>query len=460
MLFSSQIFLLLFLPLTLAAYYALAFSNVWRLRILSLASFTFYGFWDWRFVPLLLGSVVLNWMIVRFFRRLRLPLLIVFGVLINLSLLAVCKYADFIAGSLAVMLGSEHQAWSLVLPLGISFFTFQQVSYLVDARRGAVPAYTFERYMAYVTFFPQLIAGPIVRHNQLIPQFEASPLRKGLYERLSRGTALLTLGLIKKVFFADELAPIANLGFDGVAQGAVLDAQSAWIAALAYSLQLYFDFSSYSDMAIGLGLLFGFRLPINFDNPYRAVTIREFWRRWHMTLSSFFRDYVYIPMGGSRQSGPGVAIAVMVAMLLCGLWHGAGWTFVVWGALHGLAIVISRAWSSLQWRLPVLLSWTLTLLFVIGAWVLFRAANFGAAWEMLAAMAGTHGWSSLPIDSKHFCYLLIGALFAFFGLTNLQIAESDWLAHRCVAAVVGFGLVLVTLRVGQGRTLEFIYFQF
>jgi alginate O-acetyltransferase complex protein AlgI len=459
-LFSSQVFLLLFLPLTLAGYYLAAGSPVWRLRVLLLGSLVFYAYWDWRFLPVLVGSVVANWLMARFLFRSPLALLVWIGVAINLGLLGVFKYADFFAASLVTLIDMEHQPWSLVLPLGISFFTFQQIAYLVDLRRQGAPCYRFENYAAYVTFFPQLIAGPIVRHNELIPQFEASPLRTGVSERLSRGAVLLVLGLLKKVFFADELAPIADLGFDTIAHGGVIDAGQAWISALAYSLQLYFDFSSYSDMAIGLGLLFGFRLPINFDNPYRATSIRDFWRRWHITLSSFFRDYVYIPLGGSRQSKVGIAFAVLVTMLLCGLWHGAGWTIVVWGVLHGVAILVSRIWSSHGWQLPGLLSWAVTMLFVIGAWVLFRAADFSVAWQMLSTMVGGQGFAGAGVVGEHLVYVLIGALFAVIGVTNLEVAQSLWLARRSVAITAALGLVLVVLRVGQGRTLEFIYFQF
>lgn len=460
MLFSSQLFILLFLPVALVCYYAAGATRWWRLRVLLIASLAFYGYWDVRFVPMLLGSIGANWLLAGWFKRRGLAVSIVFGVGANLALLGVFKYADFFATVALSALGRAHEPWGFVLPLGISFFTFQQISYLVDLHRGSAPTYRFEEYAAYVSFFPQLIAGPIVRHNQLIPQFDESPLRDGLHERLSRGAVLFILGLVKKVFFADELAPIANAGFDGVAGGEMLAAGGAWLASLAYTLQLYFDFSSYSDMAIGLGLMFGFRLPANFDNPYRAAHIRDFWRRWHMTLSHFLRDYVYIPLGGSRQGAVGVGFAVVLTMFLCGLWHGAGWTFVAWGLLHGVAILVSRGWSTMGGRLPIPVGWSLTFLFVVLGWVLFRAEDFTVAAEMVKSLAGLHGWTGASLDDDDVRYVGIGIVFAMFGLTNEEIADRHWLPRRSIAIAAAVVLVAVVLRVGQGRSLEFIYFQF
>lgn len=459
MLFSSQVFILLFLPATLALFYAAAGSPLWRVRILLAASLLFYGYWDPRFVPLLAGSILVNWMLARVAGSGRTGWVAAAGVALNLALLGVFKYADFFAANALALLGRAHEPWDLVLPLGISFFTFQQISYLVDLRRGRAPVYGLERYAAYVTYFPQLIAGPIVRHDELIPQFEADPRRDGLAERCGRGLVLFTLGLVKKVFFADGYAGDVDRLFAAAADGSVLAAGDAWYAALAYSLQLYFDFSAYSDMAIGLGLLFGYQLPLNFDKPYQSLTIREFWRRWHMTLSSFLRDYVYIPLGGSRQGEAGVAGAVMVTMLLCGLWHGAGWTFVVWGAAHGAAIVASRLWRNGGLRMPAPFAWALTMSFVIAGWVLFRAADFRAAWHMLASMGGLSGWGgNVGLDDLRF--LLVGLGLSLLGPSNVEIAGRSWLAQRAVAVLAGIALVAVVMRVGHGRSIDFIYFQF
>ncbi len=460
MLFSSQPFLLLFLPLSLAVYYSLARSYRARVIVLTLTSIGFYAWWDLRFVPLLAATIMLNWGIVRYHQSSDAPWCLWLGVCLNLTILGLFKYVNFFAESVLGLVGLTHQPWNIVLPLGISFFTFQQISYLVDRYRGEAPVYGFTEYCAYVSFFPQLIAGPIVRHNQIIPQFAQSPWRNDLSELVSRGLVLLTLGLIKKVFFADELAPIANDGFDAVAAGQTITFGAAWLCSIAYSLQLYFDFSAYSDMAIGLGALFGFRLPLNFDAPYRALNIREFWRRWHITLSNFLRDYVYIPFGGNRGGLYRVSFTVMATMLLCGLWHGAGWTFVAWGALHGAAICLNRAWSMIGINLPKILAWLITVLFVIVGWVLFRAESFSDATEILRTMILFVPDSSIVESVGDVSIVIACALFAVVGPTNKTVSEHPALLNRIYALVAGFGLFLVALRVGQGRGLEFIYFQF
>ena len=460
MLFSSQPFLLLFLPLSLITYYAFSQSYLARVSVLTIASLGFYAWWDPRFVPLLVAMIALNWGIVRFHERANKRWVILLGVGANLAVLGLFKYANFFAESALDLVGVAHQQWSIILPLGISFFTFQQISYLIDRSRGEAPVYGFVEYCAYVSFFPQLIAGPIVRHNEMIPQFAISPWRADLGEQVSRGLVLLTLGLLKKVFFADELAPIADDGFDAVAVGQSISFGSAWLSSVAYSLQLYFDFSAYSDMAIGLGALFGFRLPVNFDAPYRALNIREFWRRWHITLSNFLRDYVYIPLGGNRGTLNRISLIVMLTMLLCGLWHGAGWTFIAWGALYGAAICINRAWLKTRISLPKSLAWTLTIAFVIVGWVLFRAENFGVAAEILSAMIGIDGATLAGASLDDVTIVILGAMFAVLGPTNKVISESPALLKRGYAVAAGCALFLVALRVGQGRGLEFIYFQF
>ncbi len=462
MLFSSQVFILLFLPLVTAAYYLAAANPRARLNLLVLSSLLFYAWWDPRFVPLLGASVLLNWTLAHLagppglHGGRRHTGLLLAGVAINLALLGVFKYADFALGTLAALGGGEHAALGIVLPLGISFFTFQQISYLVDRRRGQAPAYGLTEYAAYVMFFPQLIAGPIVRHNQLIPQFALSPLRPGLQERLGRGLLLFTLGLVKKVFLADELAPIVDPLF---ADAAGIGAGPAWLGALAYTFQLYFDFSAYSDMAIGLGCLFGMTLPVNFHQPYQASSVREFWRRWHMTLSEFLRDYVYVPMGGSRAGGARMVLAVMATMLLCGLWHGAGWTFVVWGGLHGAAVLVNRLWMRTGLVLPDLLGWLLTMLFVVLGWVLFRAADFDVALAFLRGMAGLHGAGAM-VDEDAARFVVFAGLFAVLGPTSVEIAMHSDRPRRALAAAAGFALAACVLHVGAGRPMEFIYFQF
>lgn len=458
MLFSSQIFILLFLPIALAAYHACADHRRTRLWALTLCSFAFYGWWDLRFLPLLVAAITLNWALGRWYLAHGRPRgLIVAGIAAHLLLIGLFKYANFFADAFAAVTGSEHQRWSIVLPLAISFFTFQQISYLVDLRRGVAPAYGWLEYTAYIVFFPHLIAGPIVRHNELIGQFAAHPHRSGALETAARGLVLFVLGLVKKVFFADELAPVADPVFGSALAGTVPAALDAWLGAFAYTLQLYFDFSAYSDMAIGLGALFGLRLPLNFDRPYRATSIREFWRRWHMSLSRFFRDYLYIPLGGNRQGFVATSLVVLFTMTLCGLWHGAGWTFIAWGALHGLAIVGSRAWGYTRVPVPSALGWLLTMGFVIVGWVLFRAETFTAAAAVLAGMAGQGAAAG---NAEGWVLVAIGALFALFGPTNIDWADRRLAPRAGLALLAGFALFVVTLRVGQGRGLDFIYFQF
>jgi len=457
MLFTTQLFLLVFLPLTALAYH-LADTRRARLWVLLLGSLVFYSWWDVRFLPLLMLTGLVNWSIAQAYRRRARDGLIWSGVAFNLGVLALFKYTNFLAASVLELFGEPFTPWPIVLPLGVSFFTFQQVSYLLDVRRGQAAEYDFLDFACYVCFFPHLIAGPIIRHHELIPQFANLVTRHVDRELIARGLLLFALGLIKKVWVADQLAPFADAGFAQAAPGFA----AAWQAALAYSLQLYFDFSGYSDMALGLAGLFGLTLPINFDAPYRATSIREFWRRWHMTLSRFLRDYLYIPLGGSRAGPMRAYWATLGTMLLCGLWHGAGWTFIAWGGLHGVAVCCNRWWMGLTLRqgraLPAPLAWALTMLFVIAGWVLFRADDFPGAARMLAAMAGQGGRGAADEDAWPLI-ALAGAL-AVWGPTNLTLSRMNWLYRPLLAVPLALVLLVTVLRVGQGRGIEFIYFQF
>ncbi len=460
MLFHSQIFLLAFLPLTLGAYYLLAERRDARVWVLIIASLGFYGYWDLRFLPLLVGSVSANWLLAKAYQRWCFRGLVPIGVGFNLTLIGLFKYADFLVDTFAVPFGWTHDPWNIVLPLGISFFTFQQISYLVDLGRGKAPNYRFADYALYVTFFPQLIAGPIVRHNEIIHQFRLSPRREGMYERASRGCTLLVIGLFKKVILADSLAGISDSLFGRAAEGMALGFAESWLAAGAFGLQIYFDFSGYSDMALGLGLLFGFSLPMNFNAPYVATSISEFWRRWHMTLSRFLRDYLYIPLGGSRFGLARQAFALSVTMVLGGLWHGAGWTFVAWGGLHGLALAVNHAWRRTGIALPSALGWLLTMGFVFSAWVLFRAQSFGMALDMLASMAGLNGFELAAHGSQFLWLIALAGAFAVFGPTSQRAALELLIPRRAVAWGLSGALVLMALHVGGGDNAEFIYFQF
>lgn len=460
MLFNSQLFLLVFLPLVLLAYYACAGNRVRREWLLILASLIFYGYWEFRLVPLLVSSVAVNWIFSRLFQRSGSGFIVGLGIALNLTIIGVFKYADFFAGSVAWLVGAEHEAWNIILPLGISFFTFQQISYLADRYRGTAPMYGFREYFLYVSFFPQLIAGPIVRHSEFIPQLAGAMDKGRLSENLSRGSALLIVGLAKKVLLADSAARIADPLFVAAAKGS-LSMVDAWMATAAFTLQIYFDFSGYSDMAIGLALMFGFTLPVNFNAPYRAVSIQDFWRRWHMTLSHFLRDYLYIPLGGNR-FGPGrQAIAAIVTMFLGGLWHGAGWTFVAWGMWHGAGLAVNAVWRRFRIGSPLLLGWLLTMLFVMVSWVLFRAEDFGTAAGLIQSLFGGSG---LTLDASKYeispLLLVAAAAIAIAGPTSQDAVLQGRFDKRWVAAPAALAFVYLIIEVGSKAHPEFIYFQF
>lgn len=459
MLFSSQSFILIFLPLSLWLWFGLAQRPTARLVSLAGCSFLFYAWWDARFLPLLLVAITANWAFGRWISQSsRKRTLLTLGITTNLLLLGFFKYANFFAGIAMPLAGREHAPWDIVLPLAISFFTFQHIAYLVDASRGNAPRYSWLQFASYVAFFPHLIAGPIVRHHELIGQLSAPSLRRDITEFAGRGLLLFAIGLFKKVALADELADLSDPVFASAMAGEIPSAPAAWTAAIAYSLQLYYDFSGYTDMAIGLAALFGLSLPINFDAPYRTTSVREFWRRWHMTLSRFLRDYLYIPLGGSRGSFAATCLVTLITMLLCGLWHGAGWTFVAWGGLHGLALCVNQAWSRQTWRLPVALAWPLTMIFVICGWVLFRAETFTAASNVLQGM-----WlgGTAAIDVLDGFPLVVAAgVLAVLGPTGKVWAEQRARPSRPLAVIIGIMMMLIILRVGEGRSLDFIYFQF
>jgi D-alanyl-lipoteichoic acid acyltransferase DltB (MBOAT superfamily) len=404
------------------------------------------------------GSVTANWLLVRAFRGSRRRGLLAAGVVLNLALISIFKYADFLAGSVLAVLGETHERFNVVLPLGISFFTFQQISYLVDVRRGTAGPYPFRDYFLYVTYFPQLIAGPIVRHDEIIDQFALDPRRPGLWERLSRGSFLFVVGLAKKVVLADTIATIVDPLFASVQAGAALGALDAWRGAVGFALQVYFDFSGYSDMAIGLGLMCGFRLPLNFNAPFRATSIREFWRRWHMTLSRFLRDYLYIPLGGGRRGGLRQAMALTVTMLLGGLWHGADWTYVAFGACHGVYLTAEAAWARVRLELPRILGWALAMTAFVISLGVFRSESFGAIGSQLSAMAGANGlgaWGGGPDWA-----LAVGAVAAVVGPTSQDVAFKWLRPWWVVDLVVAAALVVLLLLIVSETHVEFIYFQF
>lgn len=482
MLFSDPVFLFVFLPVVLLVSF---FWSWWRAERankpgarsaikggaertnkiwLLIASFVFCGYWSLSALATLLVSIVVNYNVGKrvcggstFF--------FVLGVLFNLLLLGYFKYMNFflgIGGSIGALPLVE---LDIVLPLAISFYTFQQIAYLVDCRRGLVGQADFLTYSLFVSFFPQLIAGPIVHHKEMIAQFNNPAGRPARVEMAKEGVTIFAIGLAKKLVIADSLAPIANAAFDGELPSEALE---AWIAVSAYTLQLYFDFSGYSDMAIGLGLLFGKRLPINFNSPLKAVNIKDFWDRWHITLSRWLRDYIYIPIGGASNGSIFSGLAVMATFLLGGLWHGAGWTFVLWGALNGIALIMFRAWKALGFDMPKPLAILVTLLFLMVSLSVFRSLDLARAIEMCVALVTLP--SQITISSLLGAIdrlpLIFGSLWIVLVMPNsLEITSFVCKKKRAARARLSGVFVGTTLAAGALASLavtsrEFLYFDF
>jgi D-alanyl-lipoteichoic acid acyltransferase DltB (MBOAT superfamily) len=408
MLFNSYTFILLFLPVTLFVFFRIGAWGHHRIAIswLVATSLFFYGWWNPAYLGLLIGSVLFNYSLgvglamgspnPSFGKK----SLLMAGIAGNLAAIGYFKYANFFVDSVNQGLNTDYQLAPIILPLAISFFTFQQIAYLVDVYRGETREHNFLQYFLFVTFFPQLIAGPIVHHKEMLHQFAKDSLYKFKHENFSVGITIFFLGLFKKVMIADNVSQFSTPVFNAAANGTLITFFEGWGGALAYTFQLYFDFSGYSDMAIGLGRMFGVRLPLNFNSPYKATSIIEFWRRWHMTLSRFMLDYLYIPLGGNQKGPVRQYLNLMITMLLGGLWHGAGWTFVIWGGMHGFYLFINHAWRSIQksagWtfhgRIYLLTSRLFTFLAIVAAWVMFRADNLEAALRVYEGMAGYNGF--------------------------------------------------------------------
>jgi alginate O-acetyltransferase complex protein AlgI len=461
MLFNSIPFIGIFLPITLAVTFLLAARVSSRAAVgwLAFASVVFYGYWRIQDVPILLGSVAANYLIGRELQLRPSRLLLAIGVGANLLLLGYFKYLVFLTLTANVALGDPFTVPQIVLPLGISFFTFQKIAYLVDSHGGVVKQRHPLDYLFFVSFFPQLIAGPITHHAEITPQLRKPGALRFNVDDFAIGLTVFAIGLAKKVVIADRLAPIADDVFDGAAAGETLTMFDAWGGALAYALQIYFDFSGYSDMAIGLGRMVGIRLPINFASPYKAGSIIEFWSRWHVTLTRFLTSYVYNPLSlraartraelgkpplrRGRAASAGaflqlLAIPTIVTMLLSGIWHGAGFQFILWGALHGIFLAINQAWRlmvlpRLPWRLPKLVSRPLSVLFtfslVVMALVFFRSQSVGHGWDVLTAMLGTNGILLPPGLAAKLSPLSV--------LLPIQAGHTDFLTPNVVVSLVG-----------------------
>jgi alginate O-acetyltransferase complex protein AlgI len=381
---------------------------------------------------------------------------LVAGIVLNLASLGTFKYLDFALNTIEAVGGFALPRAHIILPIGISFFSFQLISYLVDRMRNDAPIYPFRPFALFVLLYPHLIAGPIVRHNELVPQFAHDPLRDGLWTRIGIGLVIFTVGLAKKVLLADKLATVVDPLFTQATSRA-LDFGEAWTAVLHFSFQLFLDFSAYTEMAIGTALMFGVILPENFRRPYLSTDIRDFWRRWHITLSNFLRDYLYIPLGGSQQGPLRFVVATLTTMGLCGLWHGAGWTYFAWGLWHGIGLISCRAWQQFRRPLPVPLGWAITMLFVLVGWVIFRANSFEAAGSILLSLVGAQGTGGTFQEVK----LLAAAAIAAMLIPSAHELKDQLVKPRTLVAVSAAVLAVVcVLAVGNGAPVNFIYFRF
>jgi alginate O-acetyltransferase complex protein AlgI len=475
--FPSYIFLIVFLPTALALWYGLRSLSA-RVLFLTAASYVFYGWWDYRFCALMFGTTFLDFICgLKIYRnedeRWRRRWLAV-ALIGNLTVLGFFKYYDFfvtaVADGLSAMgLQVAPPILNLVLPIGISFYTFHSLSYSFDIfRRHCAPTNSFAVFSAYVTMFPHLVAGPIVRYESIEEQLRALPFKRVDFAQLSDGVWLFVIGLVKKIWIADALAPIASAVFDGGQTPALV---TSWLGVLCYTFQLYFDFSAYSDMALGLAKMLGFDFPRNFDSPYKATDISAFWRRWHITLSGWLRDYLFIPLGGSRGSRAKTLRNLGITMFLGGLWHGAGWTFVVWGLYHGLLLMVHSVWSQVSpWRLPRVAAVAVTFLTVVVGWVFFRAPTFEHASGILQGMAGFNGVDQLvyranwniaipePLSDFPMRWVVVLALasaVSFLAPNSMELPKPRHPAFGAALALV----VLVTM-CQFGQAIPFLYYQF
>ncbi len=502
MLFNSYAFIFVFLPVVLGGFFLLGrlaprFATGW----LFLASLVFYGWWSPMYLLLLLASIFVNFQLGRAISQraglVKGKQMLCLAVFANLLLLVGFKYFNFFLDAANTLTGVQFTLIEIVLPIGISFYTFTQIAFLVDSYRGQAKEYNAVHYGLFVTYFPHLIAGPILHHRQMMPQFASPVIYKPDYANLATGMTIFSIGLAKKVILADGFAeyasPVFNAAEHGVHQSAVL----AWSGAVAYTMQLYFDFSGYCDMAIGLSLLFNVKLPENFNSPYKARNIIEFWRRWHMTLSSFLKEYLYIPMGGNRNGRLRTYTNLMLTMLLGGLWHGANWTFVIWGALHGVYLLVNHMWTAIlpsnnSAKLPSVwvrcASTGLTFIAVMFAWVFFRSTTVAAAWVMVTDMlapvcalslllepalatqatvqslydaAATYAVLSLSV--KHFLFLILVASVIVWVLPNTReyisgLGRTKW--RPDVNTALFWGALLALCLTKMTATSEFLYFQF
>lgn len=444
------------------------------------ASLFFYAYWKLNFLTIILASISINYtfgtfLIKRFYYvvksnqgRSGAKIVLIGGIAFNVGLLGYFKYADFLVTNINALFGALMPLPHITLPLGISFFTFQQITYLVDSYHGQTKDYNFLNYSLFVSFFPQLIAGPIVHHKEMMPQFASLRNKFINWENIYTGLFFLGIGLFKKVAVADTFAVWVNEGFSSPNNLTFL---TAWKTSLSYTIQLYFDFSAYTDMAIGSAYFVNIKIPQNFNSPYLSLNIQDFWRRWHITLGRFLRDYIYIPLGGNRKGRIRTYINLFMTFLIGGIWHGAGWTFVLWGALHGFALCCHRLWVKMGYRMPKIAAWMVTILFVNAAWVIFRADNFQTALNILKAMTDLSSidlqFYTQATSQNYGVMALVGLIIVFvYVLQDIFFRNTqNWSAYIRANAgwTLGTATAFITsfiLMMNMNRFTEFIYFQF
>jgi len=461
-LFNSYEYIFLFLPLTFFIYFYLLQNRfvVGAKGFLVFASLFFYSWWNIAYLPIILSSMLFNYVVGNSlnenFKKVKVSKksLLTFGIVSNVLLLGYFKYSDFFIENLNILSGSSISLLHLALPLGISFFTFQQIGYLVDSYRNETKEYDFLNYALFVTFFPQLIAGPIVHHAEMMPQFASRWNLVKNYKNIAMGLFIFSIGLFKKVVIADSFASLVDKGFD---ISTTLNFIEAWSVSLSYTFQLYFDFSGYTDMAIGAGLLFNIKIPINFNSPYKAVSIQDFWRRWHITLSKFLKDYIYIPLGGNREGNFKTYSNLLITFLIGGIWHGAGWTFVFWGLLHGVALVINHIWKTLNLHMPKILAWFITFNFINIAWVFFRAKNWDDA---LKVLNGMFNFAQISLSSKmnlHPDWILMAFIIVLFFKTTQELSKKAVYQNR---TALFSGILFVVSMLLANHISKFLYYDF
>ncbi len=484
MLFNSIEYICLFLPLVVIFYYIflklrlLTVSKVW----LVLASVLFYSWWDPKYTALLLTSMLINFGIGSAFsgkyfqdKRKR-KYLLIFGLAVNILILGYFKYANFFIDNINFILHTDIQIAKIILPLGISFFTFTQIAYLVDAYKKEAEEYDILSYLLFVTFFPHLIAGPILHHKEIMPQFSDIKRKVLKYKNVVSGLFLFVIGLFKKTFMADTLSLYVAMGYPAGGGNAEISFLEGWIIVFSYTMQIYFDFSGYTDMALGSAKMLNIDLPINFNSPYKAISVQDFWRRWHITLSRFLRDYIYIPLGGNRKGEVRMYSNLLVTMLIGGLWHGASWMFVIWGALHGIAQVINKLWQKTKIELPKAFSIFITFMFINFTWIIFRAENFAQAKNIVNALFNinnfiipkTHHFDFVFNHSAKYPYciliLILTVLFVFICPNSNKIISYIKINSKRAAILyaLAFALLFVAcvIKLNCTNYSEFIYFNF